>query len=225
MANDRRFLYEGNPEKAIGQVFVVGPTPTRITVSGLAARQCVRLQQLVGPNWREADETQWSDLTSPTGAPMNLTDAKPYLLVVQPGTMRVHPDDILTLSSDARIWCEDATYLGQDRIRYNVSADGPTPLQNPATEDGVLTDITALNLAAGNTGPKVSVPDGSYYRITIANDSAAAYALYGYSTDAQLKLSKCEKLIVSPEEMDKLVFTAPTGGTKLIVETYAMDCA
>lgn len=226
MANDRRFLFEGNADEALNKVLFVGPTPTTLIAAGLATRQCVRVQMLAGANARTADESQWVDAVTPSGKALVLTDQRPYLLLVQPGTMRLHPEDLLELGVLVRVWAEDATYRGTDRIVFNADTGALTTQQtNPATADGTLTDMAAIILPSGNTGPDVAVPAASYYRLTVAANSAATYAMYGYSTDAQLKLSQCEELIVSPEEMARLIFTAPAAGAKLILEAFTIECS
>lgn len=225
MANDRRFLFEGNSSAAMGLVLFVGPTPTTLIAAGLGVRQCVRVQMLAGGNPRTADESQWVDATTPSGRALVLTDARPYLLLTQAGTMRLHPEDLLELSPLARVWAEDAAYRGTDRITYNADTGALVAATNPATVDGTLTDMTAIALPAGNTGPNIAVPAATYYRVTVAADSAATYAMYGYTAGAQLKLSQCEDLIASPEEFERLIFTAPSAGAKLIVEAYTIECA
>lgn len=237
MANDRRFLFRGRLDEAVGQVFNIGPTPTQLTAAGLAADTPVRVQVLAGANVRRADESDWADATASNGRPLVLSMAHSYVLLTQPGVFRLHPTDLTALPEAARVWLEDATYLGQDRIIYTSDLHGaygdataPEPLApNPACGEGMLIGIEQ---AGGETWPYTMPPiaDGAdYVVVSMSNvgEQEPTEVYYGFKpvADAEtdtLPLSRCDEMVLCPEEYEALAFYGTDPTQRLAVKMFRL---
>ena len=218
MAGDRRYLFDGTDR---AQLFDVGPTPSTLTAAGLPAGFRVRVQVLAGPNPRTGS---WAALG------VELTDERPYAVLIQPGTMRLHPSDTAVLPAEARVWLEDAAYRGTDRIMFNLSANGQA-------EGGGETTVTCGESPAGDTVTRMRTfdiePGGTTTSLPPLDNEATDYVslqllggedcepvLYGLGIEPVVELGCCDMLVVNRSEYAQLLFTADVeaGAVLLILE-------
>lgn len=229
MANDRRFLYRGDPARAVGQVLDIGSTPTQLVASAMGWVN-VRLQVLSGPNPAKAQDSDWADAAASNGRPLILSRRRPYILMTQPGTYRLNPADVYTLGEHARIWAEDATPYSP-RIVHNSDTHGgygggASEPDNPAVGGGELIDMVALTFSGE---AQVEVPPDlpvntlpEYVSVEVAHDSETESVCYGYRENATKVLDRCDTLWLTRQEYTRMLFWSETE-TKLIVAFYTNE--